>query len=79
MNRVSFSNARHDSSFNLNDPEQAALQAKIDILRSMHADNPLTYREKDELVKTQVAGHTHAASEMEKRPTADEKPTSWDI
>jgi len=70
---------RHDASFNLNDPEQAALQAKIDILRSMHADNPLTYREKDELVKTQIAGHTRAEGETKKLPTADEKPTSWDI
>jgi hypothetical protein len=78
-NRVSFSNARYDASFNLNDPEQAAIQAKIDILRSMHADNPLTCREKDGLVKTQVAEHSRAVREMEKRPTADEKPTSWDI
>jgi hypothetical protein len=45
----------------------------------MHADNPLTCREKDGLVKTQVAEHSRAVREMEKRPTADEKPTSWDI
>lgn len=79
MNCVSFSNTRHDSSFNLNDPEQAALQAKIDILRSMHADNPLTYREKDDMVKTQVAGHAHAEAERKKISTAEEKPTDWDI
>ena len=37
------------------DPDQAATQARIDVLRNLTAKNPMSYSEKEALVRQQMA------------------------
>lgn len=60
------------------DPEQAALQAKIDTLRGMIARNPMSYSEKDEMVVR--AQMKDQARREEANENAKKKPREkWDI
>ncbi len=43
------------------DREQASLQAKIDVLRNMINGNPMTYSEKEEMVKKHLSDETRRA------------------
>ena len=59
------------------DPEQAALQVKIDTLRGMIARNPMSYSEKDEMVRAQMKDQ---ARREEANENAKKKPREkWDI
>ena len=59
------------------DPEQAATQAKIDTLRGMISHNPLSYSEKDEMVRAQMKDQ---ARREEADKSAKKKPREkWDI
>ena len=70
--------AHHDSAIDWSDPEQAALQAKIDVYRNMIACNPMSYSEKDEVVRLQMADQ---ARRMEASRSSDMKAAkkNWDI
>ena len=59
------------------DPEQAALQAKIDTLRGMSSHYPMSYSEKDETVRAQMKDQ---ARREEADKNAKKKPREkWDI
>ena len=59
------------------DPEQASVQAKIDVLRSMMAHNPMTYSEKDEMVRVQLK---EQARRVDMDKAAEKEPKhKWDI
>jgi len=58
------------------DPEQAALQAKIDTLRGMIAHNPMSYSEKDEVVRAQLKDQ---ARREDLKKAAQKDPKKWDI
>jgi hypothetical protein len=58
---VSIKDAHTVAPVDWNDPEQAALQAKLDVLRNMINSNPMTYSEKDELVKKHLADEARRA------------------
>lgn len=46
-----------------NDPEQAATQARIDVLRNMISHNPMSYSEKEELVRHRLADEQRTAAQ----------------
>lgn len=59
------------------DPEQASVQAKIDVLRGMISHNPMSYSEKDEMVRAQLKDQARRA-ELDK--AAEKEPKhKWDI
>jgi hypothetical protein len=58
------------------DPEQAALQAKIDTLRGMISHNPMSYSEKDEMVRAQLKDQ---ARREDLKKAAQKDPKKWDI
>ena len=57
------------------DPEQAATQARIDVLRNMISRNPMSYSEKDGFVRRSLADETtradHTAREKKDNPKKD--------
>lgn len=60
------------------DPEQAATQAKIDVLRNMVSHNPMSYSEKEELVRHRLADEaTRAKQAPDDKPGKTKK--DWDI
>ena len=58
---MSIKDARPGVPVDWNDPEEASLQAKIDVLRNMIGGNPMTYSEKDELVKKHLSDEARCA------------------
>lgn len=60
------------------DPEQAATQARIDVLRNMMSHNPLSYSEKEELVRGRLADETRRM-EQAARNKSDKTDKNWDI
>lgn len=60
------------------DPEQAAVQVKIDMLRGMIACNPMPYSEKETLVRRQMADEARQA-EASRAARGKETDTKWDI
>ena len=61
------------------DPEQASLQAKIDVMREMISHNPMSYSEKDELVRLRMADQSRREEETGKPAAQAEKRSKWDI
>lgn len=61
-----------------NDPEQVATQAKIDVLRNMISHNPMSYSEKEELVRHRLADERQRA-ENERAGQAKQPRKNWDI
>jgi hypothetical protein len=55
------------------DPDQASTQAKIDVLRDMISHNPMSYSEKEELVRLQLADQSR--SDKAKKETQEKNPT----
>jgi hypothetical protein len=49
------------------DPDQATAQAKIDMLRKMTTHNPMTYSEKEELVRKRMADEARQTEEKQKK------------
>lgn len=60
------------------DPEQAVAQVKIDLLRSMLASNPMSYSEKEELVRKQLADEARR-EQAEHSAKANPTGKKWDI
>ena len=75
---MSIKDARTGVPVDWSDPEEASLQAKIDVLRNMVANNPISYSEKEELVKKHLSGEaSRARAEQEAKAKA---PTpKWKI
>lgn len=60
------------------DPQQAASQAKIDVLRNMLSHNPMSYSEKEELVRHHLADETNRAKQNPRDKPGKTKK-DWDI
>ena len=61
------------------DPEQASMQAKIDVMREMISHNPMSYSEKDGLVRLGLADVSRRAEETNKPAVQATKQGKWDI
>ena len=75
---MSYHGARSGAPIDWSDPEQAAAQAKIDVLRNMVSHSPLSYSEKEELVRRRLAEEQHQA-ERNTTPGAKQPRKNWDI
>ena len=73
---MSYHGARSGAPIDWSDPEQAATQAKIDVLRNMVSHNPMSYSEKDEMVRAQMKDRA-LREDMGKTAKKDSK--KWDI
>ena len=75
---MSHKGSRSASPIDWNDPEQAATQARIDALYDMLSHNPMSYSDKEELVRKSIADEAkrsgQAARERKENPKKD-----WDI
>ena len=75
---MSYHGARSGAPIDWSDPEQAAAQAKIDVLRNMVSHSPLSYSEKEEQVRRRMAEEQHQA-ERNTMPGAKKPRKNWDI
>ena len=75
---MSYHGARSGAPIDWSDPEQAAAQTKIDVLRNMVSHSPLSYSEKEEQVRRRLAEELHQA-ERNATPNAKEPRKNWDI
>ena len=75
-NRVSDRGIHSGVPIDWSDPEQASLQAKIDVLRGMISHNPMSYSEKDEIVRAQLKDQARR-EDMGKAAMKDSK--KWGI
>ena len=55
------------------------MQAKIDVMRDMISHNPMTYSEKDGLVRRGLADQSRRAEETSKAVAEATKRGKWDI
>lgn len=75
---MSYHGARSGAPIDWSDPEQAAAQAKIDVLRNMVSHSPLSYSEKEEQVRRRMAEEQHQA-ERNTTPGANQPRKNWEI
>ena len=75
---MSYHGARSGAPIDWSDPEQAATQAKIDVLRNMISHNPMSYSDKEDQVRRHLAQELHQA-ERNATPNAKEPRKNWDI
>jgi len=75
---VSHKGARSGAPIDWSDPEQAAAQARIDVLRNMISHNPMSYSEKEEVVRQRMADEAKRA-EQTTRVNRDSVKKNWDI
>jgi len=75
---VSHKGARSGAPIDWSDPEQAAAQARIDVLRNMISHNPMSYSEKEEVVRQRMADEAKRA-EQTTRAKQDNTKKYWDI
>jgi len=75
---VSHNGARSGAPVDWSDPEQAAAQARIDALRNMISLNPMSYSEKEEIVRSRLADESRRA-EQTTRAKRDNPKKNWDI
>lgn len=75
---MSYHGARSGAPIDWSDPEQAAAQAKIDVLRNMVSHSPLSYSEKEEQVRRRLAEEQHQA-ERNTTPGAKQPRKNWEI
>lgn len=74
---MSLKDVRSSAPVDWNDPDQACAQAKIDLLRNMISRNPMSYSEKEELVRKRMADE--ARQTEEKKKTSRKSVQNWDI
>ena len=55
------------------------MQAKIDVMRNMISHNPMSYSEKDGLVRIQMADQSRRTEETSKAVAEVAKRGKWDI
>ena len=60
------------------DPEQASVQAKIDVLRGMISHNPMSYSDKEDQVRRHLAQELHQAERNTTEKIAQPRK-NWDI
>ncbi len=70
--------ARSGAPIDWSDPEQAATQAKIDVLRNMISHNPMSYSEKEDIVRRRLADEAHQ-TEQTARDKHKKPDKNWDI
>ncbi|MCE5188862.1 MAG: hypothetical protein LLF75_06730 [Eubacteriales bacterium] len=70
--------ASSSTAIDWSDPEQASLQAKIDVMRNMITRNPMSYSEKDELVRMHLAEQAKRA-EADQAAARKSSRNGWDI
>ena len=75
---MSYHGARSGAPIDWSDPEQAAAQAKIDVLRNMVSHSPLSYSEKEEQVRRRMAEEQHQA-ERNTTSGAKQSRKNWEI
>jgi hypothetical protein len=75
---VSLTGNRSGAPVDWSDPEQAAAQARIDALRNMINANPMSYSEKEEIVRSRLADENKRAEETT-RAKRDNPKKDWDI
>ena len=75
---MSHKGARSGAPIDWSDPEQAAAQARIDVLRNMISHNPMSYSEKEEVVRQRMADEAKRA-EQTTRAKQDNAKKYWDI
>jgi hypothetical protein len=75
---VSHKGARSGAPIDWSDPEQAATQAKIDVLRNMISHNPMSYSEKEDIVRRRLADEAHR-TEHAARDKHEKTGKNWDI
>ena len=75
---MSYHGARSGAPVDWSDPEQAAAQTKIDVLRNMVSHSPLSYSEKEERVRRRLAEELHQ-TERNATSGAKEPRKNWDI
>ena len=75
---MSHNGARSGAPVDWSDPEQAAAQARIDALRNMISLNPMSYSEKEEIVRSRLADESRRA-EQTTRAKRDNPKKNWDI
>jgi hypothetical protein len=75
---VSHNGTRSGAPVDWSDPEQAAAQARIDALRNMISLNPMSYSEKEEIVRSRLADENKRAEETN-RAKRDNPNKNWDI
>ena len=75
---MSHKGARSGAPIDWSDPEQAAAQARIDVLRKMMSCNPMSYSEKEEVVRQRMADEAKRA-EQTTRVNRDSVKKNWDI
>ena len=75
---MSYHGARSGAPIDWSDPEQAAAQARIDVLRNMISHNPMSYSEKEEVVRQRMADEAKRA-ELTTRAKQDNTKKDWDI
>ena len=61
------------------DPEQTSMQAKIDVMRNMISHNPMSYSEKDGLVRMHLADQVRRTEEADRAAAQATKRGKWDI
>ena len=75
---MSYHGARSGAPIDWSDPEQAATQTKIDVLRNMVSHSPLSYSEKEEQVRRRLAEELHQA-EQNATAKVKEPRKNWEI
>ncbi len=75
---MSHKGARSGAPIDWSDPEQAAAQARIDVLRNMISHNPMSYSEKEEVVRQRMADEAKRA-EQTTRAKQDNAKKDWNI
>ena len=75
---MSYHGARSGAPVDWSDPQQVTAQAKLDVLRNMISHNPMSYSEKEELVRHHLADEKRRA-EQEARDKQGKEKKSWDI
>ncbi len=75
---MSHKGARSGAPIDWSDPEQAAAQARIDVLRNMISHNPMSYSEKEEVVRQRMADEAKRADQTA-RVKRDNVKKDWDI
>jgi hypothetical protein len=78
VTHVSIKGAGSGAPVDWSDPEQAAAQTRIDALRNMISQNPMSYSEKEELVRERLADESKREHESA-RQKHDHPKKNWDI
>ncbi len=75
---MSLKDIRSGAPVDWSDPEQASVQARIDVLREISTHTSMSYSEKEKLVRKQLS--IHDKSNAPNKPDEQKKTSqNWDI